>query len=466
MTHLSFPLADTTSGRLRGRTIDGVHTFLGVPYALPFERDRRFAPPEELHTPNAARNTSTWAAAPPQTKSRLETTMGPMPMRHQSEDCLYLNVWVPEHEENTQLPVLVWIHGGGYLFGAAATDWYEGSILAKEQHVIVVTVGFRVGILGYHNDPAQGIANLGMQDQLLALKWIQQNISSFGGDNSNVTLAGQSSGAHSVMAVASTYSRQEQKPFDRIMLFSPPAGMNIPPAGDASELLSKAGLPPTKELKNLPVSQILTIQNQIVATRQQWGTIDWPFQLCIDGRTLISDQQHILRNLGEMPLPTFIMWTADEGATHFAADKSSQQLTSQEIYHRLMAVSHDYAAAFTQEDTSDPQTPAIWSLAKLIGRQMYTDGSRTLVEQREANHLPTVFKLFDIKSKAFDGNLGAGHATDLPYIFGNYSAWKQAPSLIGTSKTEFNARSRKLRELIAGFMTCPVKTMHTIKSGN
>ncbi len=122
-----------------------------------------------------------------------------------SEDCLYLNVWAPavRHEP---LPVMVWLHGGGYTIGAGSLPPYDGQALAK-RGAIVVTVNYRLGHLGFFAHPAlegegaECIHNFALLDQIAALRWVQDNIAAFGGDTQNVTLFGESAGARSVLSL-------------------------------------------------------------------------------------------------------------------------------------------------------------------------------------------------------------------------------------------------------------------------
>lgn len=451
---MSSPTIQTTSGLITGTADGRVRQFLGIPYAMPPIGSRRFAKPERMDTSRDVRLANEWGAAPPQSPSRLEDIMGPMPLLRQSEDCLQLNVWTPDRQGDGPWPVLVWIHGGGYLFGSAATPWYDGSILAEENGIIVVTVGFRTGILGYYSDPDDGVANLGLRDQMFALDWIGQNIAAFGGAENNITLAGQSSGAHSAVAIASIYPGMRETPFHRMMLLSAPMGMGVPNAranehARLADGLSHAGL------RNLATEQLIALQDQVVHAEHRWGKVMWPFQLCADGDLLPTDPFADVQFLERANLPLLITWTSDEGATHFAPDESIQDLSAADVHSRLLGISPDYASKYERKFAGVSGIPPIKVLADMIGDDMYTIGSRALVDRRHANQVPTIALVFDVKSDAYGGRLGAGHATDLPYVFGNYNDWKRAPSLNGISSEEFGDLSRKLRSRIEQFMRTP-----------
>ncbi|CAH1274063.1 BCHE [Branchiostoma lanceolatum] len=184
------------AGRLVGLEQDvfgtTVHAFLGVPFAHPPVGERRFRRAERLPQWDGVYNATTDPNAciqrPFNAQGALNTPT--------SEDCLYLNVYQPT-DVPTGAAVMVWIHGGGFSSGAGSL--YNGGILAATEGVIVVTVNYRLGVLGFlytGTDDAPG--NMGLTDQLLALQWVQDNIPSFGGDSSKVTIFGESAGAASV----------------------------------------------------------------------------------------------------------------------------------------------------------------------------------------------------------------------------------------------------------------------------
>ncbi|XP_066292298.1 cholinesterase 1-like [Branchiostoma lanceolatum] len=185
------------AGRLVGLEQDvfgtTVHAFLGIPFAHPPVGERRFRRAERLPPWDGVYNATTYPSTCMQ-QSRLTPVGGEITPK--SEDCLYLNVWQP-NPVPTGAAVMVYIHGGGFNGGSSAL--YTGKFLTATEGVIVVTVNYRVGPLGFlytGTDDAPG--NMGLTDQLLALQWVQDNIPSFGGDSSKVTIFGQSAGASSV----------------------------------------------------------------------------------------------------------------------------------------------------------------------------------------------------------------------------------------------------------------------------
>ena len=188
----------TDRGLVAGRARDHVREFLGIPYAAPPVGPLRWRPPAPAAAWTGARDATRrgFACAQPEEGFHRDT----------SEDCLNLNVWVPDGAP-APLPVLVWIHGGAFYQGSGGDDLYDGADLARRMRAIVVTINYRLGALGFLSQRAlakeQGrdvLPAAGLLDQRAALQWVQRNIAAFGGDPANVTVDGESAGAWSICA--------------------------------------------------------------------------------------------------------------------------------------------------------------------------------------------------------------------------------------------------------------------------
>src|ERR1700741_4337430 len=187
-----------------------------------------------------------------------------------SEDCLYLNIWTPAKAAHEQLPVIVWIYGGGYINGSASMPLYWGDRLAQKG-VIVVTIAYRLGPLGFlalpeltRESPQRSSGNYGLMDQVAALEWIQRNISAFGGDPRRVTIAGQSSGAMSVSVLMA--SPRAKGLFQRAIgesggLFEPlqlaPKYLLANAEQDGEKYVASLGVTSLEELRRLPAARLL-----------------------------------------------------------------------------------------------------------------------------------------------------------------------------------------------------------------
>jgi para-nitrobenzyl esterase len=183
----------TTGGPVQGREKDGIFDFRGIPYAAPPVGELRFRPPQPVEPWADVRDVTRFGPMAPQNQGAMEAMFG-APPRPMDEDCLTLNVWTPGCDD-AKRPVMVWIHGGAFLYGTGATPWYDGRTFARND-VVLVTINYRLGALGFLHVDGQG--NNGILDQVAALEWVRDNIAAFGGDPGNVTAFGESAGAMSV----------------------------------------------------------------------------------------------------------------------------------------------------------------------------------------------------------------------------------------------------------------------------
>ncbi len=187
------------SGAIEGVSKNGLTTFMGVPFAAPPVREQRWREPQAAAPWKGTRKALSFAPACMQKGVSMPGETPPPT----SEDCLYLNIWTPAKADE-RLPVMVWIHGGGYTNGSASMPLYWGDALAR-RGVVVVTIAYRLGALGFlahpeltAESPQKSSGNYGLLDQIAALEWIRRNIAAFGGDRERVTIAGQSAGAMAV----------------------------------------------------------------------------------------------------------------------------------------------------------------------------------------------------------------------------------------------------------------------------
>ena len=197
-----------SDGKIEGiKEVSGVLSFKGIPYALPPIQSLRWKAPQPLTPWTGIKKCTVFAASPMQADPAPFSMWSQeflIPKEPIDEDCLYLNVWTGARSVNEKRPVLVWIYGGGFNSGGSAVPIYNGETLAKKG-IVFVSINYRVGIFGFlahpwltKESPYNASGNYGMLDQVAALQWVKKNISNFGGDPENVTIAGQSAGSMSV----------------------------------------------------------------------------------------------------------------------------------------------------------------------------------------------------------------------------------------------------------------------------
>ncbi|GAP54633.1 carboxylesterase, partial [Arthrobacter sp. Hiyo6] len=185
-------LVKTLHGQLLGNVAEGVHSFLGIPYAATTSGANRLRPPQPVQPWSGVRDATRYGASPPQV-APPESAGSDWDTALAGEDCLNLNVWTPDPGA-AGLPVMVWIQGGAFEFGSTAA--YNGRNFARDG-VVCVVINWRVGADGFL-DLGDGHANVGLLDQVAALEWVRGNIAAFGGDPGNVTVFGESAGAMSI----------------------------------------------------------------------------------------------------------------------------------------------------------------------------------------------------------------------------------------------------------------------------
>lgn len=314
----------TTAGIVRGtQEANHINAYLGIPYAKPPIGPLRWRVPESPESWQGVRAASQFPAScfqpwpPPKfgpyTSEYVDT---PAP----SEDCLYLNVWAPGSSE-ARLPVLVWIHGGGFLGGSGAIEIYNGRHLAS-QGVVVVTINYRVGPFGFlalpeltAESPHGGSGNFGLLDMIAALKWVRDNIAAFGGDPRNVTIAGQSAGA---VAVNSLLTSPDASGLFSRGIAESGSGMGVPaePIHDAEmegEKFSKwLGARNLAELRTLPAEKIQSGVFMPVGQVAGEGPPPIRFKPVVDGAILRANPDDPAATV-ESPVPLITGFNQDEG---------------------------------------------------------------------------------------------------------------------------------------------------------
>jgi para-nitrobenzyl esterase len=277
-------VVDTFSGPLRGSSDGDITLFAGIPFAAPPVGELRFAPPQPVASWSDVREATEFAADPPQGAS-VRAGVAPPPTgplagvlalaagssRPWSEDCLYLNVWTPD--VGGSRPVIVWIYGGGFERGSASPPGPGGEVLARVTGCVVVAMNYRVGALGFAHLADlggagwEGSTNLGLQDQLAALRWCRTNAAAFGGDPSRVTVGGLSAGAFCIGAMLGMPSATGL--FSQAILQSGSTQRIFPAATGtaiAEELLAALHLDDIGGLRQVSAQQILDVQMSVIDT--------------------------------------------------------------------------------------------------------------------------------------------------------------------------------------------------------
>lgn len=261
------PLAKTQSGPVRGVEAGGVAVFKGIPFAAPPVGALRWMPPAAPQSWTSVRDAADYGPICTQ-PARPDGALAAGGDRPQSEDCLYLNVWAPKAAKAA--PVMVWIHGGAHRVGSGEGRVYEGDAFARDG-VVLVTLNYRLGALGYFAHPAltkaagpkDWLGNYGLMDQMAALAWVRKNIAAFGGDPKNVTVFGESAGGSSILALLATPAAKGL--FDKAIVESgggwqKPGGLAVEEAKGV-ERMTRAGVPGNdatlEQLRAVPADKLV-----------------------------------------------------------------------------------------------------------------------------------------------------------------------------------------------------------------
>lgn len=442
------PFVQTRYGRLEGRTEDDLHVFRGVPYAQQPVGDLRFRAPRPPEPWNGVREAVEYG---PSTIQHYEDGLELLGMdaRPTSEACLTLNVWTPSLDD-AKRPVMVWIHGGSYVAGSGNERLYDGQHLARRGDVVVVTINYRVGALGFlwHDslidDQDTRSGNYGTRDQLAALKWVRDQIASFGGDPDNITLFGESAGGFSVSTLMAAHEAEGQ--FRRAIPQSG-AGHHALPLEIAQEIgrrfCAELEINPAEAataLRSISARDIVDAQNSILESPDTLP-LTWrysmPFCPVIDGDFLdvlpiVGVQDGRGKDVDLMAGTIEDEWTTL--AAFYGFNEITEQLARQtialrtgsgEIGDRLYDFYRDTRASRGQ--ASDPLT--VWDsvLTDYIFR-IPTD--RLLDAHANAGGSGSTYGyLFNQQSPAMDGRLRAPHGIDMPFVFGTTH---EAPEFVGS----------------------------------
>ena len=433
-------------GRLAGlRSADGqVNSYRGIPFARPPLGPLRWRAPQAPAPWDGVRRAHAPGPIPIQPK-RAEnalTFLGHEPM---SEDCLYLNVWAPAAESGAPRPVMVWLYFGAFLMGSGSAALFDGEALARSG-AIVVTFNFRLGRLGFLAHPelsaeAGTSGNYGLLDQIAALRWVQENISAFGGDPDRVTLFGQSSGSSSVsLLMASPLAKGL---FHRAIAQSggefwpPERNKGLPGLSslrDAEEqgaqLAAELGETSIEGLRRRPADDILSVWTTRAPVNWRQG-IRNPAFICsypvVDGHVVPARGVFETFAAGEQnDVPLITGFTANEGAGKIGvADRAQFLRHAQETYG-------DKAAAFLQLFPAATDEAARRASSVEIGDRLFCWHNWTFARMHgKSSRHPTYFYHFphvppypkDRSYAETDGDpateLGAIHGSEIPYVFGN-----------------------------------------------
>jgi para-nitrobenzyl esterase len=416
-------IVQTHTGSLRGAADGDVLIFRGIPFAAPPVGPRRFRPPEPAVAWAGVRDATRFGPAAIQGANPFADII-PIAVPEPSEDCLTLNVFTPGTDGRR--PVLVWIHGGGFLAGASSQPDWSGAELVRRGDVVVVTLNYRLGAFGFlHSrtlagDALDATGNEGLLDQVAALRWVRDEIAAFGGDPDNVTVFGQSAGGISIAALLGMPAARGFV-HKAILQSSGTAGQHLPAAVASrvmARLLELTGLTPSEAGKLRDVSPAELAQLQMAAAFPVPGYFP-----VIDGAVLPRSAYDAVRDGETAGIPLLIGTVADEDTLFETLDPTFPTMDEAGLRARAELLApgrgEEAVALYRTERAARGEAttpPALWTA--MVTDQLYQGGSMRLAEL-QARHTPAVYAYrFVWPSPLMGGALGTFHGLELPFLWG------------------------------------------------
>jgi para-nitrobenzyl esterase len=402
-------IATTTKGRVEGREKEGVALFAGIPYVAPVVGELRFQAPRPHDAWEGVRPAQRFGPAAPQIPGEGLTSAGPV---RWDEDCLTLNVSTPAADDGRR-PVLVWIHGGGYRTGQGGIPWYNGARFAANGDIVVVSINYRLGALGFTHlarfgDEYATSGVNGTMDQVAALEWVRDNIEAFGGDPENVTIAGESAGGFSIGTLLAVPKAEGL--FRRAIAQSGAAHHTLPlEAGEkvADLFCDELGVNSVDDLHTASAEEILNVQGKVDVALGIGGGLTNSLGLTV------APFFEALQQGASAGIPVLTGTNRDETTLWGYGEVDEERLG-----RRATRVGGNEQIIETYRSARSDASPADILIA-ITTDHMFRIPAIRLAEARAANGGNTWMYLFAWESRAFGGRLRATHALEIPFTFDN-----------------------------------------------
>ncbi len=407
-------VVSTDNGQVKGAQQDQLRVFKGIPFAAPPTGNNRWRSPQPLTAWTGIKNTTEFAASCAQIMHPFMSLKG-HPI---SEDCLYLNVWTPASSADETRPVLVWIHGGGFSYGASAMPLFNGSELTKRD-IVVVSLAYRLSTFGFLAHPdlsaeADGHSgNYALMDQIAGLEWVKNNIQAFGGDPNKVTIMGESAGGMSVSLLAQ--SPLAAGLFRGVISQSGAAVVNTGALASLEKsenlgetLMTRAGVASIAELRQLPYEKIL----EATQVHSVPGGSTWP---TIDGHVITKDPTELYRNGEQNDVALLIGNNELEGALFNRIKTKAEYLAH--VEQRFGNKAGDILATYPAGNSDNEAVTSAINLASDV--TFFSQSWSWARLQDRHGKAPVYYYHFDHQPPIRPGMpSGAIHGAELPYMFG------------------------------------------------
>jgi len=421
-------------GRISGQDLGDLRVFRGVPYAAPPVGALRWRPPTRVRPWSGVRVCTSYGHSCPQSGKVIGG--GSLPAS-EGEDCLYLNVWSPLRSGSERLPVMVWIHGGGFVTGSGSLPAGYGENLSRREHVVVVSMNYRLGVLGFLAHPElsaespHGVSgNYGLLDQQAALRWVRRNIAAFGGDPRRVTIFGQSAGGQSV--IAQLVSPLSRGLFARAISESPryeDRGVGIwstltlgEQEQEGREVADLAGVAAGEDqldaLRRLPAARLVEataapgspLPSLFIRPPQP------SFQPVVDGRVLPDEPWRLLESGRWAQVPLLVGSTSDE-CDMWLGDVRPRfaDAVADASRARVQWFTGEYWPALDRQFPAGQYGGKLPATSRMMTVLEFTTSARYAAGCAAVQHIPAYLYYFSRSRPG--GQSGARHGAEVPYVF-------------------------------------------------
>ncbi len=454
-------VVETTAGRLHGLRKGPIHQFKGIRYGASTEGQARFLPPQPVAAWTGIRDAISYGPSAPQHHDQMPGNYpGTPPPIHPaykwywseepiSEDCLSLNVFTGSVNDAAKRPVMVWLHGGAFANGAGTARGFEGTNLARDGDVVVVTVNHRLNIFGHlflspYGEQFADAANNGLLDLVAALEWVRDNIEGFGGDPGNVTIFGESGGGAKVAYLMAMPAAKGL--FHKAIIQS--AGFRAADPNGAerttAKVLKELAIDKTalSRLADVPMDRLLTVMSAV--TKSESGN-DY-FRPATDNRTLFERPFHEKAPDVSAHIP-LLMGTCEAEATFaMTTDMRLFALPREQLVAETgKAMGLDAQAAeqlFAAYEAADPAAKPLEVFTHIRSDIQFRIGTTHAAEcKAQQSSAPLYMYYFTWKSPAFGGILDASHTLEIPFVFGNTDL---TPEIVGDAPDRHEVSRRAM----------------------
>ena len=449
-------IVETASGRVRGAMVAGIHSFKGIPYGASTAGASRWLPAQPARWAGVRDALDYGPRAPQNERPSQEPHLKWIrDTRPYSEDCLVLNVWTPGIGDGAKRPVMVYVHGGGFIAGASSAPGLDGTNLAQRGDVVVVTLNHRLNLFGHlHLGDAEGgryadAGNIGMLDVIAALRWVRENAAAFGGDAANVTVFGQSGGASKVALLMAMPEAKNLIHKGIIQSASSLLRMAEPDAvaRNVRLFMEQAGARDIAALRDVPADRLLAAMRATVTAA---GRVD-EFRPVVDGRALPTQPFDPAALALSARVPLLIGNCETEAAFAFSQEPSNFALTAEQAQARVArfvgcsgAEAADLIAVYRK---TRPQATPGQIFTRIHSDHMYRRSVTRAAELKSAHGAaPAYLYHMTWKTPVLGGILGTPHTICLPFVFGNVDI---AAGITGTGPERYALQDRMMGAWIA-----------------